>query len=170
MKPARPLSLAGAALAAALAIVSLPAGAQAQWKWRGADGKVQYSDRPPPPEVAEKNILGRPAGARRYEGADPAPATPDAAGAPAVKASDPQLEARRREAEQAEKAKQKVEEERVARQKAENCNRARSYAKTLEDGMRITRTNDKGENEVLNEGQRAQELARAQQVMAADCK
>lgn len=169
-KPAPTLALACAALAAALSITALPAGAQAQWKWRGADGKVQYSDRPPPPEVAEKNILARPSGARRYEGSDPPAATPDAASGPAIKASDPQLQARKREADQAEKAKQKAEEERLDRQRADNCARARTYAKTLGDGLRVSRTNDKGETEILDDAARSQELARAQQVIASDCK
>jgi hypothetical protein len=152
-----------------LACAALPAQAQTQWKWRAADGRVIYSDRPPPSDVAEKDILGRPSGARRYLSSAPALVPVETAGAPAIKASDPQLEARKREADQAEKARQKAEEERVARQKAENCTRARSYAKSLEDGIRIARSNEKGENEILSDAARAQELARAQQVIAADC-
>ena len=74
------------------------------------------------------------------------------------------------QAELAEKAKQKAEEERLEKQRAENCNRARSYAKSLQDGMRISRTNDKGESELLSDAQRAQEIARAQQVVSSDCK
>ncbi|HET7867124.1 MAG TPA: DUF4124 domain-containing protein [Burkholderiaceae bacterium] len=152
-------------------MAALPAGAQTQWKWRGANGKVQYSDRPPPAEVAEKDILGRPAGARRPEVQEvPAAASAVAAAVPGRKASDPALEAKRREAELAEKAKQKAEEERLEKQRAENCSRARSYAKSLQDGVRVSRTNDKGENEILSDTQRAQEIARTQQVMASDCK
>ena len=106
---------------------------------------------------------------------NPAAAASAAAGtvtaaAPARKASDPALEAKRREAELAEKARQKAEEERLEKQRAENCNRARSYAKSLQDGLRISRTNEKGENELLSDAQRAQEVARTQQVMASDCK
>jgi hypothetical protein len=36
--------------------------------------------------------------------------------------------------------------------------------------MRISRTNDKGESELLSDAQRAQEIARAQQVVGSDCK
>lgn len=171
MKIAPVMSAPCTALVLALCMAALPAGAQTQWKWRGANGKVQYSDRPPPAEVAEKDILGRPAGARRPEVQEaPAAASAVAATAPARKSSDPALEAKRREAELAEKAKQKAEEERVEKLRAENCSRARSYAKSLQDGMRISRTNDKGENEILSDAQRAQEIARTQQVLASDCK
>lgn len=172
MKIAHVMTARCTALALALCMAALPASAQTQWKWRAANGKVQYSDRPPPAEVAEKDILGRPAGARRPEVQEvPAAASAVAAApAPARKASDPALEAKRREAELAEKAKQKAEEERLEKQRAENCNRARSYAKSLQDGMRISRTNDKGENEILSDAQRAQEIARTQQVVTSDCK
>ena len=40
------------------ATLALPVAAQ--WKWRGANGQMQYSDLPPPPGVAEKDILQRP--------------------------------------------------------------------------------------------------------------
>jgi hypothetical protein len=173
MKIAHVMSAPCTALVLALCMAALPVSAQTQWKWRAANGKVQYSDRPPPAEVAEKDILGRPAGARRPE-VQEVPAAASAVAAtvptPARRASDPALEAKRREAELAEKAKQKAEEERLEKQRAENCNRARSYAKSLQDGMRISRTNDKGESELLSDAQRAQEIARAQQVVGSDCK
>lgn len=161
-----------AGLAAALiALAPLAATAQTQWKWRDTSGKVQYSDRPPPADVAEKNILARPLGAQRPTWPEPAAA---AASVPVAatpgRAVDPQLEARKREAEQAEKARQKAEEERVEKARAENCNRAKAYAKSLQDGLRISRPNEKGESELLNDAQRAQELARAQQVIASDCR
>ena len=48
------------------ALLLLMAGpALAQWKWRDAAGKVQYSDLPPPAGVAEKDILQRPPGQRQ---------------------------------------------------------------------------------------------------------
>ena len=40
------------------ALVALPTQAAMQWKWRDAQGQVQYSDRPPPPGVSDKDILG----------------------------------------------------------------------------------------------------------------
>lgn len=142
----------------------------AQWKWRDSDGRVQYSDRPPPPGVAEKDILSKPPGARVVAAA-PASVTPAASAAPqpAVRASDPQLEAKRKQQEQEEAAKRKAEEEKVAKAKAENCQRAKSYQRTLDDGIRIARTNDKGEREILDDAGRAKEVERNRQVIASDC-
>ena len=42
--------------------------------------------------------------------------------------------------------------------------------RTLESGMRLARTNDKGEREILDDKQRADETQRTRQdVIAADC-
>ena len=48
-----------------LLILPLLALAQTQWKWRDAQGRVQYSDRPPPAGTADKDILARPPGAQQ---------------------------------------------------------------------------------------------------------
>ena len=42
--------------------------------------------------------------------------------------------------------------------------------RSLEDGMRIARTNDKGEREILDDQQRAQEIERTKQGMSSNCK
>jgi hypothetical protein len=166
------LRLLTAAVGLALGLAaSLPAAAQ--WKWKDAAGKVQYSDRPPPATVPEKDILLRPSGSRMAV-TPVAPTGPETAEAPLVKASAPtidkELEARRKKEEQEQEAKRRAEEERIAKQRAENCARAKSYQQTLDSGVRIARTNDKGEREILDDAARAQETARNRQVMAADCK
>ena len=58
---ARAVALAGVALAAALAV---PA-AHAQYKWIGANGRVNYGDRPPP--VDNRRLVRAPAGAHSSE-------------------------------------------------------------------------------------------------------
>ena len=157
-------------LALVLLGAALATPAIAQWKWRDKDGRVQYSDRPPPPGVAEKDILSKPAGGRAV--AVPSSSLTPAASAapqPAVRASDPQLEAKKKQQEQEEAAKRKAEEEKVAKTRAENCQRARSYQRTLDDGIRIARTNEKGEREILDDAARAKELERTKQIIASDC-
>lgn len=158
-----------AALSLALVGAALALPAAAQWKWRGANGQIQYSDLPPPPGVSEKDILQRPSGAT-LRAISPAAAAP-AASAPqlAPKNVDPELEAKRKKAEQEEAAKAKAEEERVAAAKAENCKRAREQIRTLESGMRMARINDKGEREVLDDKMRAEEMKRARDLANADC-
>ncbi|MDH3210023.1 MAG: DUF4124 domain-containing protein [Burkholderiaceae bacterium] len=148
--------------------VCLPA--VAQWKWRDKSGRVQYSDLAPPAEVAERDILQRPTGSEAPTPLPPASA-PSAAALPLMpKASDPELEARRRKLEEEAAAKKKAEEERLAAAKAENCLRAQRHLSNLEEGLRIQRTNEKGEREFLDDKSRAEEAQRAREVIASDCK
>jgi hypothetical protein len=169
--PLRGLSWVLCTLVLALA---LPA-AHAQWKWRDKSGQINASDRPPPLEVPEKDILARPAPEVRRVFPEPAAASAasaasGAAPAPRAPAGDPQLEARRRAAEQEQASKSKAEEERSKVQRAENCRRARGHLAALESGQRIARTNEKGEREVLDDRGRAEEMRQARSVMASDCR
>lgn len=163
-----------------VAAAALASPAAAQWKWRDAQGRVQYSDRPPPPDVRDKDILSRPAGTAAP--ASPVMQVPGAtaaqrSGAPAASASaasaptsDPALEARKRMVEASKEQAKRDEEEKIARQKIDNCNRAKEYARTLESGVRVSRTNDKGEREIIDDAQRARDTARAREVIASDCR
>jgi hypothetical protein len=156
----RPL-LAGALLLAIL----LPA--QAQWVWRDKEGRVTASDLPPPRDIGDKDIMQRPEQVLRKVSAPP----PASGAAPAVKpAVDPALEAKRRNADAQEQAKARAEEERVSQQRAENCRRARAHVAALETGQRIARTNEKGEREILDDKGRAEEMRRANEVIASDCR
>lgn len=165
--PGRLLLLAGV-LAAGL-VASAPA--TAQWKWKDADGRTQYSDRPPPAGVPERNILSRPAAAPATA---PRPTTAAASAPPASasgpRGTDPALEEKKRQADAAEAARRKAEEDKATRQRQENCQRAREAVRTLESGMRISRVNPQGEREVLDDAQLAREVERARQAIASECR
>ncbi len=160
--------------------------AQAQWQWLDKDGKRVFSDRAPTADVPDKNILkrpGRPANAQPGAQAE----TPAGAGAPAVTASgvaastatgnviklpgaDKELEARKKAAADLEAAKRNADEERVAKGRAENCSRAKRDKNTVDSGVRMARTNDKGEREVFDDAMRAAESKRLKDIMDADCR
>lgn len=171
--------LAATALIALCALMNaMPAAAQ--WKWRDG-GRIVYSDRPPPARISERAILERPAGLQR-NAVPPSPTTPslvdappspDAARALATAASggtDPALEAKLRKEAEDKAAKQKAEEAKLAAARAENCLRARSQLKMLDDGVRVARTNEKGEREVLDDKQRSDEHTRTRAIITSDCK
>jgi uncharacterized protein DUF4124 len=164
-----PLRVCAIALASALAL-GFSHTASAQWKWKDKAGHVQYSDLPPPPSVSEQEILQRPAGQSRRAPVLPESMMAASAPASAPKTADPALEAKRRKAEQDEAAKAKADDAKVAAARAENCNRAKAQLRSLDDGMRIARVNDKGEREVLDDKARADEVKRTREIMAADCK
>jgi hypothetical protein len=152
------------------ALLAVPA--QAQWKWRDKNGQTQYSDLPPPAGIADSDILQRPNPTQRLAPAGAMPASGAASGAPALapKGNDPELEAKRRKAEQEVAAKKKAEDEKVAIAKADNCLRAKAQMRTLDSGVRIARTNDKGEREFMDDSARAAEGKRTQDIIASDCK
>jgi hypothetical protein len=154
-----------------LLFVSRPSEAQT-WKWRDAKGQVHASDLPPPRDVADKDILQRPAPTRVPARPASAPAGSASAVAQAASAprTDPELERRRGAAEAEKNAKAKADEAQAASQRRENCQSARSHLSALESGMRIARVNDKGEREVLDDRGRAAEMQRARQVIASDCR
>lgn len=152
--------------------------AQAQWQWVEKDGRKVYSDRPPPSDVLEKNILKRPGGVKAAQSAavagaaDPAPATAASAPAgnlPKLSTVDKELEEKKKKAADAETAKRKADEEHVAKAKSDNCSRAKQAKATLDSGVRIARTNAKGEREVMEDPARAEEAKRIQGVIASDC-
>ena len=152
-------------------LLTLPA--QAQWKWRDASGRVTVSDRPPPRDVADKDILQRPAAPRPAVTTGAASAAASAASATTAAASAPvdkELEARKRAAEQERLAKAKAEDDKIAAQRADNCKRARASLAGLDSGQRMTRYNDKGEREVLDDNARAAESRRAREAILSECK
>ena len=176
LAPARPVI----ALACCAALLLASAAVQAQWKWRDASGSIQFSDRPPPANVPDRDILQRPAAPPPRSSATPAsaaaaktapgPGPAAAAARPASSPLDRQVEARRKAEEQERAAKAKAEEERQAALRADNCSRARSTLAMLDSGQRVTRMNDKGEREFLDDRQRAEEVRRAREAIAAQCR
>jgi cell division protein FtsN len=159
-------------LVAALVLTLAAPLAHAQWKWRDKSGQINASDRPPPLDIPEKDILSRPTPVPEFRRALPAAAASAASAAEPLRqpTGDRELEARRRAAEQEQLAKTKADEERLATQRAENCRRARGHMSALESGQRIARVNDKGEREVLDDRGRADEMRQAREVIASDCR
>ena len=176
-----------------LAFGTLPA--LAQWKWKDSQGQVHVSDRPPPRDVQDKDIVQRPAvtakraasapaattsaanaaaNAAAGSGAASAAANASSASAPGATApratTDPELAARKAKAEAEQKAKAKADEERLAAQRRDNCQRARQHVATLQSGPRIARNNAQGEREILDDKGRAAEVAMAQRVVDSDCR
>ena len=151
--------------------VALPA--VAQWKWRDKSGHTQYSDLPPPPGVAEQDILQRPRQAAPAAGVAQTPAPSAAASgfpASAPRAVEPELEAKRKKAEQDEALKKKAEEARQAAANAEACARTQANLRTLDSGVRLTRTNAKGETEYYDDAMRAAESRRLRDIIATSCR
>lgn len=92
-----------------------------------------------------------------------------AASAPKLSGVDKDLLEKKKKAEEAETAKRKADEEKIVKAKVENCARAKQAKTSFDSGVRIARTNDKGEREVMDDAARAAEVKRIQAVIDADC-
>ena len=155
--------------------------ASAQWQWIDKDGHKVFSDRAPPADILDKNILKRPnnklpaaapapdAGATG-DAANPAAASPTAGAGNKPTGVDKDLEAKKKQAADAEAAKRKADEERVTKAKIENCARAKQAKTTFDSGIRISRANASGEREIMDDTARAAEAKRIQSVIDTDCK
>lgn len=165
----------------AAALTGLCFAASAQWQWIDKDGHKVFSDRAPPVEIQDKNILKRPSGHKPQAAASStesseADAAPVAA-PPVVPASggkpsglDKELEAKKKLAQDAEAAKRKAAEEQMTKAKIENCARAKQAKTTFDSGVRVGRTNAAGEREIMDEAARAEEIKRILGIIARDCK
>jgi len=136
-------------------------------KWVDADGKVHYSDQPPPANV-EATVLRSTTGAAAPAAAGDAAAS----GVPATPKTFAEREAELKKAQQArqEAAAKAAKEQADAAAKMESCTAARKNLSMLEEGMRMVEINDKGERYYLNDEQRQQRIAKAQQDVSTYCK
>jgi hypothetical protein len=151
--------------------------ALAQWQWTDKDGRRVFSDRAPPADVPEKNILKRPGNQRAPDSRATtaiatvagASAAQDAASLPKLSGVDKELAAKKKKAEEAQVAKRQEEEERILKARVENCARAKQAKTTLDSGVRMAQFNEKGEPQMMGEAARAAEMQRVQSIISSDC-
>ena len=163
---------------AALAVGFLLVGqAAAQWAWKDDNGRLVFSDRPPPAGVKPDLIVRPPGQSGSYvpslrSGDEPQRA--DATRADSSKAAprtmaEREMEYRKRQTELAEAEKKQAEQQALNTRRQQECERSRGYLRALEDGMRVTRTDAQGNREFIDDNQRAAEMARVREMLARDC-
>lgn len=136
------------------------------YKWTDADGKVHYSDQPPPQGARQQGTIAKPrtaaaAAAQPGEGASAAakPKTP----------AEQEMEFRKRRLEKAEAEAKRQQEAQAAAEKQRNCEQARSRVAMLQAGGRITRTAPNGEQIFMEDAEIARELVEARKVADSWC-
>lgn len=152
----RPVASRSLALAAAIALCALPAGAASLYKWVDANGRVVYSDQPPnAPNIKAEKI-----------NAAAAPADSNAIKELAQKDVDLKKRAADRD-----EASAKAGKDRAQKQKqAEDCARIASSLTQLGwSQVVIYRANEKGEDVAMTEAERAKEKARLEAYQKQNC-
>lgn len=176
-------------LAFALGSVFGPVSGQQLYRWVDANGKVHYSDQPPPPNVKQKKIevlkspsvpvpaepaaaepgaagTGATAGAAsgKPAGAEAGKAPAAAAGPKSLAEKELDLKKRRMEAEEAE-AKAAAE----AKNRQDKCVQAQKNLKLHQDTPRLFNYDEKGERVYVDDATRQREIEKAQQDIASFC-
>lgn len=144
--------------------------AQAQYVWIDEKGLKQFSDRPPPTSIPDKNILKAPGMAPvslvpvGEQAQDAAPVAQAPQAAPTV--AERNIEYKKRVAEKAENEKKAGQAARQKAAKAEQCASARAYKAQLDSGVRIGTVDKNGERAFMGDAERAQNLAKAAKILA----
>jgi len=137
------------------------------YKWTDENGKVHYSDQPPPGDVKKSESI------KQLKSA-PASEAPAAGGANASAkpktAADLDMEFRKRRVEAAEAEAKVQKEAAAAEEKKRNCQRATAQVASLERGGRITRPGSNGEQTYMSDEEIAKEVVSARKAADSWCK
>jgi len=148
----------------ALCLIVLPVLAET-YKWTDDNGKIHYSDQPPPPGVKKSETIKTPA---------PTVAPPPASGGkPAAGPKTPaeqEMEFRKRRLEAAEAEAKAQKEAQAAEERKRTCDKATGQVALLERGGRMTRSGPGGEQVYMTDQEIAAELGDARKAVATWCK
>ncbi len=154
----------------AVAVFATAALAQ-QYKWVDKNGRTQYGD-VPPAGVKATPLRGPPAPSAPPEATAEKGASKDgkAARKGPLTPAEQDAEFRKRQKEQAESADKAEKERAQVEAKRANCEQSQAYLRSLESGARVASTNAAGERVMMEDAQRASEIARVQRVIGETCK
>lgn len=135
-----------------LCLSALPAAATL-YKWTDANGKVVYSDIPPPDRVIDKTI-------KRAAPADPA----------ANKTlSQREAEFQKGLKDQADAEQKAQKDADTTRRRNEACASARGSSKLIRDGTKVYRLDENGRKVFLDDSDRAKALEEREQFLKESC-
>ncbi len=167
------------ALVAATAVLWLGAAgpAAAQHQWRDTQGRMVFSDQPPPAAVSADRIVrsAAPTLAAPTAAGTAAPAPLKAAAAAAAAAAAPpsladrDLAWRKRMADSEEQEKKTTEAASRKLALVQACEDLKGTIRSLESGQRVTRVTASGEREFIADDERLQRLAAARKSAGERC-
>ena len=147
--------------------LAAPPVAAQTYKWKDAEGKMHYSDQPPPANAKEETTV------KPRKPATAATAAPVAGENKAPKAKtyiEQEADFKKRQVEAAEREAEEKKKAADAAAKKQNCNLARAQLRSLQAGGRVTQTNAQGEREYMNDAQIAQAIESEKKSVDSWCK
>ncbi len=140
-----------------LFILLVPASLAQIYSWRDANGEMHYSDQPPT-GVARPRIL------------ETTKAPAEDGETARRKLAQEEMDFRKRQLDAAEADAKAAKSAAELADRQDNCRKAKAYLQTLESGIRISRSSDKGEPVFLDEQGRQQEISAARRAADSWCK
>lgn len=153
----------------ALLALALPAWGADMYKWVDENGKVHYSDRPPPANARQQTTI-QPKVPPQSAATPPAAPEGQPAGTKAKTAAELDMEFRKRRTEASEAEAKRQQEAQAAGEKQRNCEAAKARVAVLQTGGRITKATPTGEQTYLGDNEIAAELIEARKVADSWCK
>ncbi|MCE5182507.1 MAG: DUF4124 domain-containing protein [Betaproteobacteria bacterium] len=132
-------------------------------KWVDADGKVQYSDQPPPVSTKSQKSLN----------IKTSPALPKAtsnSNGESRSIAEKELEFRKRQVKTEEAAAKEAKDQEEAKRAKANCEQSRQQLQALQEGQRMSKYNEKGERVFMEDSDRPQAINEAKQAVDSWCK
>lgn len=130
-------------------------------KWVDSDGRVHYSDQAPPSGVQQKTLRS----------ADDTQASRDASGVAAPKTmAEREAELKKNEIAKKAAADKDAQNQAAAAAQKANCANAQQNLSTLQSGIRIMEADTNGQPGYMDDNQRAQRVAKAQNDISTYCK
>jgi hypothetical protein len=141
-------------------------------KWTDANGKVHYSDQPPPPNVKAKILRTAPVTVNLSGASGVNASGVPASGAPGAAKTIAEAEMEFKKAQRTKKeAAEKAAKEQAKAEEIKNvCDRLRQNLMSLESGIRTPIFTASGERAYMDDTQRQQAIAKAQQEINTYCK
>ena len=126
------------------------------YQWKDANGKTVISDKPP---------VGKVSNERKIEAQ-----TTASSETPQKNLADREMDFQKRKQASQEKSDKAKKEENAAAEKKDHCDRMRLNLALLESGERIRQRDEQGEHSFMDDTQRANEIAKARQMLQSSCK
>lgn len=147
-----------------LSLLVLATSAQAGiTKWEDANGKVHYSDQPPPSTAKSQQDLDLKN--------NPAASAASSSGKGAEKSlAEKDLESKKRRVQAEEAAAKQAKDQEEAKNRKANCEQARRQLQAVQEGQRMSRFDEKGERVFLEDSDRPQAIEKAKQSVDSWCK
>ena len=132
-------------------------------RWVDAEGKVHYSDQPPPPTAkSQKNLDLNNSPALPI-------AVPDSKGGEKSWA-EKDLESKKRRVQAEETAAKQAKDQEEAKSRKANCGQARNQLQALQEGRRISKFDEKGERVFLDDNDRVLAIVETKKSVDSWCK